>query len=56
MSEKNINYLPSDVEKQIIEAISRIKYGSVEIVIHNSRIVQIEKSEKFRFDENKQAA
>ena len=33
---------------EIISALKSIRYGSVEIVIHNSKIVQIEKKEKFR--------
>jgi hypothetical protein len=40
----------SDIEKQILKTIENIKYGSVEVLIHDSRIVQIEKSEKIRFD------
>jgi len=41
-----------DVEllKRIVRAIREIDYGSVEIVIHDSRIVQIERREKIRFD------
>jgi hypothetical protein len=33
---------------EIISALKSIRYGSLEIVIHNSKIVQIEKKEKFR--------
>lgn len=40
----------SDVESEIIKAIAAIKFGSIEITIHDSKIVQIEKSEKIRFD------
>ena len=40
----------AELLKRIIRAIREIDYGSVEIVIHNSRIVQIERREKFRFD------
>lgn len=43
------------IEQHIIDTINQIKYGAVEILIHDSRIVQIEKSEKIRFDGNKQA-
>ena len=35
---------------QIAEAIQSIRFGSVQITIHNSRVVQIEKAEKVRFD------
>jgi hypothetical protein len=36
--------------KNIVKAIHQISYGSVEIVIHDSRIVQIERKERIRFD------
>ena len=35
--------------KEIQEAVKNIRYGSVEIVIHDSKIVQIERKEKLRF-------
>jgi hypothetical protein len=35
-------------EQQILRAISSIDYGSVEITIHDGRIVQIECREKIR--------
>lgn len=36
----------------ILEAIRQIRYGSVEIVIHDGRIVAIEKREKLRLDKD----
>jgi len=45
--------LPNDVQQHIIEAIASIKYGAVEILIHDSRVVQVERSEKMRFDTKK---
>ena len=36
--------------REIIRAIRSVNYGAVEIVIQNSRVVQIERKEKFRFD------
>lgn len=38
------------IEQHILEAIRGIKYGAVEVVIHDSRVVQVEKTEKLRFD------
>ena len=35
---------------RIMEAIEKIRYGSVEITIHASEIVQIETKEKVRFE------
>lgn len=48
------NTISNEVEKQIIDAIQGIKYGAVEVLIHDSRVVQIERSEKTRFDGKKQ--
>ena len=38
------------VTREIVRAIRTVGYGSVEIVIRNSRVVQIERKEKFRFE------
>ena len=38
------------IANQIAEIVQGIRFGSVEIVIHESKIVQIERKEKFRFD------
>ncbi len=40
----------SDIERQILASLHAIRFGSLEIVIHDSRIVQIERTEKTRFD------
>jgi hypothetical protein len=49
------NHEPHDddfakVWREIIRAVKSVNYGSVEIVIQNARIVQIERKEKFRLD------
>ena len=40
----------SEIDAEVIRAIRNIRYGSVEITIHDSRVVQIERKEKRRFD------
>lgn len=40
------------IEQEILQAIRGISYGSVEVVIHNSKIVQILRKEKVRFDQH----
>lgn len=40
----------SDMAKQIAAALQSIRYGSVEITIHDCRIVQVERKEKLRFE------
>ena len=40
---------PKDIsEKDIANVIKGIKFGSVEITIHNSKVVQVERKEKIR--------
>lgn len=39
-----------DLARRILRAIEGIHFGAVEIVIHDSRVVQIERKEKLRFD------
>jgi hypothetical protein len=36
--------------EEVERAIRSVAYGSVEVVIQNSRVVQIERREKFRFN------
>ena len=38
------------VLEKILNAVQQINYGEVVITIHNSKIIQIEKKEKERFD------
>jgi len=39
-----------EILRRIATAISGLRFGSVEVVIQDSRVVQIERKEKFRFD------
>ena len=39
-----------DTVKQITKIVQSIRFGSVEIVIHDGKIVQVERKEKLRFD------
>jgi hypothetical protein len=36
------------VEQEILRAIARIDYGSIEVVVHDGKVVQIECREKIR--------
>ena len=36
--------------KRILRALDGIHYGSVEIVVHDSRVVQLERKEKLRLE------
>lgn len=48
-----LNKINEPIVIKILQTIQSLKYGSIEIVIHNSKIVQINKTEKMRFDEEK---
>ena len=40
--------IPMDIKQRILLAIANIEYGSVEIIIHGGKVVQIECREKTR--------
>jgi len=40
-----------EVDTRILEAVRSLDYGSVEVVVHDSRVVQIERREKVRLDD-----
>jgi hypothetical protein len=40
----------ADIADQIVIALRGIRFDSVEIIIHESKVVQIERREKLRFD------
>ena len=37
-----------EVALEILGAIQDLRFGSVEVVVHNGKVVQIERKEKFR--------
>jgi len=41
----------STIEKAVLSALDGLRYGSVEITVHDGRIVQIERKEKIRPNE-----
>jgi hypothetical protein len=38
------------IERELVNALGEIRYGSIEIVIHDARAIQIERRERIRFD------
>ncbi|HBL25396.1 MAG TPA: DUF2292 domain-containing protein [Acidobacteria bacterium] len=38
------------IEEELRHALSEIRFGSIEIIIQDARVVQIERREKVRFD------
>ena len=45
-TESYVRLIPE--ERAVIEALRELPYGAVEVVVHQSRIVQITKTEKVR--------
>jgi hypothetical protein len=43
----------TEIANQIADILQEIKFGSIEIIIHESKVVQIERKEKLRFDSKK---
>jgi hypothetical protein len=39
-----------NVDEAILKAVRNIRFGSVEITVHDSNVVQIESKEKIRFE------
>ena len=40
----------SNVEQAILQALKDLRFGSVEIIVHDSKVVQIERREKMRVE------
>jgi hypothetical protein len=38
------------IERELVQALGAIRFGSIEIVIHDSKVTQIECRERVRFD------
>ena len=39
-----------EIEARVLKAIRDVRFGSVEVVVHGGRVVQLEKRERTRFD------
>jgi hypothetical protein len=42
--------LPPALLRELRQALLAIRYGAIELVIHDGRVVQLERREKVRFD------
>lgn len=43
--------VPANVAQEILRAVASIEYGSIEVVIHENKVVQIECREKIRVNQ-----
>jgi hypothetical protein len=39
-----------DLERLVLEALTSIRFGTVTLVVQDSRVIQVEKSEKIRIN------
>ena len=46
MQERSALSTPRDVERRVLLALQGIRYGSVEVIIHDSKLLQIQPKEK----------
>ncbi|MCB5207664.1 YezD family protein [Methylovorus mays] len=46
--------LPADVVQEILRAVEQLRFGAVEITVHDGRVTQIERREKVRFSNESQ--
>jgi hypothetical protein len=42
--------LNPDLEREILDAVRGIRFGSVEVVVHDAKVVQVVRTEKVRID------
>jgi len=42
--------LPAALTRALAQALRSIRYGTIELVIHDGRVVQLERREKVRFE------
>ena len=48
----HIKKVPAEVAQVILRVVASIEYGSIEIIIHDNRVVQIECREKIRVNQS----
>jgi len=53
---KPVRNLDESTLRRITQAVESIRYGTIQIVIQDSRVIQIEKTEKIRLDRADQTA
>ena len=50
LKNKRSSCVNDSILKEIAGALSSLKYGDIVIKVHNSKIIQIEKTEKVRYE------
>jgi hypothetical protein len=50
MAKRDRQEIDSHVVKAILDAIRGLQFGQVRVVVHDSRVIQVEKTERTRLD------
>jgi hypothetical protein len=53
---KALDVLPEEILSTLTRLVRELRFGSIEIVVHDGRITQIERREKVRFSQTQQQA
>lgn len=48
-----VKKIPADIAQEILHAVASIEYGSIEVIVHESKVVQIECREKIRVSQHR---
>ena len=56
MSQETANTSNNSVIQELVSAINSLRFGSIEITVHEGRVTQIEKREKVRFTDSNNAS
>jgi hypothetical protein len=52
MSQTNATPVSEEILHELAQAIGQLRFGSVEITVHEGRVTQIERREKVRLNQN----
>lgn len=50
MTKENHEEIDENTLKNIVEALKSIKFGYVQVIVQNSKVIQIDRTEKIRLD------
>jgi hypothetical protein len=50
MPDRDYSEKDKAVERAILEAVRSLRFGSVEVTVHNTHVIHLERREKIRFD------
>ncbi len=54
MSVINKTQINDEILHEFLRAIEQLRYGSIEVIVHDGRVTQIERREKVRFNQTRE--